>query len=534
MLSIFTIRQKFVTIADMKLSQALSQLLNRQKTTIQGMVQTHTHTLVVGAGLFLTFLLLWSLVHFTSPNLAGNDGYFHIKFAQVIREQGIRPDYPWLPLTILNPAEYFDHHFLYHILLVPFSFGDLLWGGKWSATIFASLAFLMGWILLRGQGVPYASLWALAFFAVSEAFLFRLSMIRVQALSLFMLLLVLHLALKKKHRWLLPVAFIYTWLYDAFPIMLAMLLIYTLVVWAFERRLYVAPLLYAVSGVLLGLLINPYIPNNLIFIYRHYLPKIVDITGDTIYVGQEWYPYQTWSLVKNSGPALFAFGMGALALGLNNRRMESSTAVLFFMAIFFGALLLKSRRFIEYFPAFSLLFCAAAWKPLFREWSAQSRIPALVLAVLVIPAGVYNIQQTQLNIFNGNPATEFQAVSEWLIQNSPPESRVFQTDWDDFSRIFFHNTHNTYTIGLDPTYMYLYDPELYLTWRDTTQGWGNIGRVIKEEFGASYAITDREHYGFLDKTEQDPYLKLVYEDEYVVLFQLLDTPDPNKKSWYDN
>jgi hypothetical protein len=130
MLSIFTIRQKFVTIADMKLSQALSQLLNRQKTTIQGMVQTHTHTLVVGAGLFLTFLLLWSLVHFTSPTLAGNDGYFHIKFAQVIREQGIRPDYPWLPLTILNPTEYFDHHFLYHILLVPFSFGDLLWGAS--------------------------------------------------------------------------------------------------------------------------------------------------------------------------------------------------------------------------------------------------------------------------------------------------------------------------------------------------------------------------------------------------------------------
>ena len=38
-------------------------------------------------------------------------------------------------------------------------------------------------------------------------------------------------------------------------------------------------------------------------------------------------------------------------------------------------------------------------------------------------------------------------------ENSEPGSLVFQTDWDDFTRLFFYNTTNVYTIGLDVTYM---------------------------------------------------------------------------------
>ncbi len=49
-------------------------------------------------------------------------------------------------------------------------------------------------------------------------------------------------------------------------------------------------------------------------------------------------------------------------------------------------------------------------------------------------------------------------------QNTPEGELVFQTDWDDFPRLFFYNTHNTYLIGLDPTYMQLYNSKLYDLW----------------------------------------------------------------------
>lgn len=488
---------------------------------------------LTGLGLLILFGTLWAALVFSSPNLAGNDDYFHIKFAQVMRQQGLRPPFPWLPLTILNASSYADHHFLYHVLLMPFAGGNLVTGAKWSVIVFSSLAFLMGWVVLRGQNVPYAALWALGFFALSDAFLYRLSMTRVQGVSLLLLLLALHLLLTGRHRGLLPLAFVYTWLYDAFPLLLGLVAVYVLVTWLFERKLFLSPLLFSVAGIGLGLLVNPYFPNNVVFVYRHYLPKVVDIGETDITVGSEWYAYNTWSLAKNSGPALAAFGAGALALGLRDRRIDSVTAVLFFVALFFGLLLLKSRRFIEYFPAFVLLFCAVAWKPLLCRWRQQTRLVPLLLALLIVPLVPFTVQRTRPSLTDTAPYQQFARASAWLVANSAPGSRIFQSDWDTFSRLFFHNSRNTYTLGLDPTYMVLYDSKLYELWRNTTHGWGNIGPVIKNDFQAQFAITDLDHQGFIDKADRDPYLKRVYQDEFAIIYQVLDRPDPTKKSWYN-
>ncbi len=424
-------------------------------------------------GLLALFAALWAVVQFAAPNLAGNDDYFHIRFAQVMREQGLTPPFPWLPLTILNPADYYDHHFLYHVLLIPFTGGDLVMGAKASAILFGSLAFGAGWLLLRGQNVPYAAIWALGFFALSEAFLYRLSMVRVQAVSLALLLVMLHVTLQGNWRWLLPLAFIYTWLYDAFPLLLAMLAIFSLVRWPFDRRLTLAPLLYAGAGVGLGLIINPYFPRNVIFIYHHILPKLAHAGRVALNVGNEWFPYQSWTLVGKLGPAIVAFLAGALALGLNPRRWSANTAVLFFIAIFFGGLLFKSRRFIEYYPAFALLFCAVAWQPLLAEWRQRSqrlaRLLPLILLLVILPLVTFNLYATRQEFITGTPVEAYAGASRWLKENSPPGSLVFQTDWDDFNRLFFYNTHNVYSLGLDPSYMQLYNADLYNLWRETTQ-----------------------------------------------------------------
>ncbi len=496
----------------------------------------HGQTFLTGAAVLLGFVALWAVIQFSTPNLAGNDDYFHIKFAQVMRQQGVRPAFVWLPLTILKADTYADHHFLYHVLLIPFTGGDLRIGAKWAAVIFAALAFFMGWIVLRGQNVPLAALWALGFFAVSDAFLFRLSMVRVQAVSLLALLLALHWLLTGRHRRLLPLAFTYAWLYDALPLLLGLVGMYVLAVGLVERKLNLAPLWYAGLGGVLGLLINPYFPNNVIFIYHHYLPKLTDLATADIDVGNEWYAYSTWALAKNSGPTLLALAAAALALGLRDRRMDTATAVLFMVTLFFGVLLLKSRRFIEYFPAFALIFCAVAWKPLLLDWrrrARQARLLPLVLALLLLPLLIFTVRQVQTTLGQSSPYQQYAAAATWLQNNSAPGSIIFQSDWDDFCQLFFYNTANTYTLGLDPTYMALANPQLYQVWRDTTNGWGNIGPVIKTEFNARFAITDLKHSGFLDKADLDPYLKRVYQDEFAVIFQVMDQPDPAKKSWYN-
>ena len=178
----------------------------------------------------VVFLVL-ALVQFSTPDLPDNDGFYHIKLAYLMRTEGLKPDFPWLPLSILNPREFYDHHFLFHAALMPFTFGDLRLGAKWAAVFFASLAFLSTWNLLKNQRIPYAALWALGLLAVSEAFIYRMSIPRAQSLSLAVLMLGLDWLLRKKYTWLAFLAFAYVWLYDAFPLLMIVGWSYVAVTW---------------------------------------------------------------------------------------------------------------------------------------------------------------------------------------------------------------------------------------------------------------------------------------------------------------
>ena len=493
--------------------------------------------LLTGFILLGVFLLFMGLVQFSTPDMPDNDGYYHIKLAYLMRTDGLKPDFPWLPLTVLNPREFYDHHFLFHVFLIPFTFGDLRLGAKLAAVIFSSLAFLSIWRLLDRQQIPYASLWSLGLLGVSEAFIYRMSITRAQSLSLAFLAVGLHWLLTKKYSRLFILGFVYVWLYNAFPLLVGVAGIYVLADWMIERRLDIRPLVYSTAGIALGMFINPYFPYNITFALHHMLPKLLDTTA--VSVGSEWYPYDTGQLLENSPLGLAVFLSGALALGLSGRRMVIQTLTSFLLACLFGLMLFQSRRFIEYFPAFALIFAAFAWTPLiepvfvkaqanaqtgqnlFAGWKKRG-LPALAVTIFLV-VGIWPTFQASRDSLQGSkPYQLYSGASAWLAANTPPGERVFQTDWDDFPRLFFYNTHNTYLVGLDPTYMQLYDAALYDHWVDITQGRvENPGEAIASEFGSRYVLTDLQHEDFLRQAEDDPRLEEVYRDEDAVVFRVM-------------
>ena len=152
-------------------------------------MQNRFFRILLPLGLLLLFMIGMSAIEFASPDLPDNDGFYHIKLAWLMRTEGLKPDFPYLPLSILNEREFYDHHFLFHAALIPFTFGDLRTGAKWAAVAFASLAFLAVWYLFHRQRVPLAWLWALALLGISDAFLYRMSITRAQSLSLAVLAL---------------------------------------------------------------------------------------------------------------------------------------------------------------------------------------------------------------------------------------------------------------------------------------------------------------------------------------------------------
>ena len=507
-------------------------------------------TVLTGAALFAAFVIFLAAIQFSTPNLAGNDGYYHIKYAYLMRTEGLKPTFDWLPLTILNAQEFVDHHFLYHVMLIPFTFGDLREGIKVASVLFPALAFLSIWWLLRSQSVPYAAVWSLGLLVISEAFLFRMIMPRAQSVSLLFLVWALYFLLNHKYKWLLPLGFFYVWLYNAFPLLLVVVVTYIVAVALLEKQIRWQPLAYAAAGVGLGLIVNPYFPENLYFIYRHIAPKLGDPTATS--VGSEWYPYKTTQLMENSGLTLAAFMAGVTALGLSKRRMYTNTATSLFLVFIFGYLLFQSRRFIEYVPPIMLIFSTFAAAPLLMIWLGKKDLfgeqkrtdqgwipPKLaeltsgsawrawvlvgVMVVVLVPSMFINLSASRKSLeSSAKPYTRYEGASAWLRENTSPGSRVFQTDWDDFPRLFFYNTHNTYTLGLDPTYMQLYDADLYDRWVDITKGKvESPSDAIRDEFGGAYVISDLKHNNFLAKVEDDSNLIEVYRDDGSVVLQVL-------------
>jgi hypothetical protein len=249
-------------------------------TTARKPLLTAWSTARTGLLLWLIFILFLALVQFSTPDLPDNDGFYHIKMAYLMRTEGLKPAFPWLPLTILNQSEFSDHHFLYHAVLIPFTFGDLRLGAKWSAVFFASLAFLSVWNLLKNARVPYAPLWALGLLAVSEAFIYRMNITRAQSLSLLVLMLGLDWLLRKKYLPLGALAFAYVWLYDAFPLLVILSLAVILSKWIIDKRLDLRPPIYIVPA-------HPgagdqLTSQNIIFVVRHILPKLTDTNAISV------------------------------------------------------------------------------------------------------------------------------------------------------------------------------------------------------------------------------------------------------------
>src|ERR1041385_7438948 len=224
-------------------------------------------------GIAIALIFSW-LQYSTSAICCGDyDGYYHIKWSRLIwdnlRAGHFPPAFPWLPLTSLNPRSYVDHHLLYHIILIPFTwFRDMQTGAKVSAILFASLAvFSCYWLVVRYE-IRYRLIWLLAILACSAPFLYRMNMTKAPPFAIMFLIVGTWILFEKKFWQLLPLAFLFTLGYDTFVLLLVAVVVWTMVIGWSEERFEWRPLVFVIAGIAAGLIINPYFPHNLSLFYE--------------------------------------------------------------------------------------------------------------------------------------------------------------------------------------------------------------------------------------------------------------------------
>src|SRR4051812_3763792 len=149
-----------------------------------------SRAVLLAVGALITGAVLWYLQFSTASICCGDyDAYYHFRWSRMLWE-GMRtghfpPSFDALPLTTLNPREYVDHHFLFHVLQIPFTFfSDFQTGAKIGTWLFACLAiFSCYWLLVRNR-VSYPLVWLVAIIGSSAPFLYRMNMGKAMSVSI--------------------------------------------------------------------------------------------------------------------------------------------------------------------------------------------------------------------------------------------------------------------------------------------------------------------------------------------------------------
>jgi hypothetical protein len=485
--------------------------------------------LQIAIGFALIFCVM-AWIEFGGPAILDNDGYYHIRWAKMLRESFPHlPAFKALPLTILDEQHYADHHYLFHLLLIPFTFGDLRFGAKLAAVVFSTLGILSLFALLVAYRVRYRWLWLGPLIASSEPFLYRMSMTRAPALSLALLGVGGYLILKRKPVLLALLSVVFAWSYSLFPLMMALAVAHAIAIYLSERRFEFRSILASGIGIIAGLLINPYFPKNLTLFREHLLMKTAGTYS--VDVGVEWYPYETWVIVGSSALAFIIYFAGLLAFDYRSRVRDVKPLFFLLVSTMFLLMAFKSRRFIEYWPPFGVAFAAFTISPKLEtvsfDWMARTRdraIAALAASAVTVAAVVgmgLVILQARADVRSEADPFAYRGASEWLAANTPAGSIVFNTDWDDFPMLFYYNPNNAYIVGLDPTYLYDRDRELWKLYADITLGnESNPAPLIRDRFRAQYVFTDNEHSDFLQITEDSGDFEKVYEDKFTTVLRV--------------
>ncbi len=126
---------------------------------------------------FLGSFVYFSAFHAILPSFVGHDGYFHWRYSQLL---GINSDYQFkaLPYTIYK-NRFIDHHWLFHKILIPFTFlGDRI-GPHIAIGTFLTIFIGSMYSILKVIHVKFQWLWIIFLITFSPYFLMRLMMLRV-------------------------------------------------------------------------------------------------------------------------------------------------------------------------------------------------------------------------------------------------------------------------------------------------------------------------------------------------------------------
>ena len=495
---------------------------------------------------FLSFLALAAILHFSSPNVPDPDSFYHIRHAWLYRTDGLlQTDFPWTQFSVIRTLSA-DLWYGFHILLIPFTFGNLVLGIK-IAGIFLTAIFLYSlyWILKR-SGVLMAIFWPLLAIFSAPNILFRSLMMRPHLVSLSLSALLFYFLASGSSLGIFLMSFGISWFHLSLA-WISPLLAGTVAVvqWWNEKRITWRGMIFVALGTVAGWLLRPNPIGALKLAYIQVAKLILDKqSGLPLLFGTELYPLDSVTLFSNfllflllwlSASWIFIAWFKRRYLELKDFKIKTlilASAVL--APLFFLLTMIVARRAHDFWILFGIIFIALVFSNFLRAKSLNNT--KMVLGVVFIFLIFYSGIKTagSLNTRAVKPEL-YREVSGWLKENSSTGDIVFNVRWSDFAMLFFNNQKNYYIGGMDPIFQYAYNPSLYwkfhyLSADDVTKKTCGADACTKEILEDTYEVLTRDfnaRYVVLEKSRNsavnyylssDPHYEKKFETERDVVY----------------
>ena len=473
--------------------------------------------------LILGVVVIFS-VQFATPTLYGADGYLHIRMAEFLKDLGPRYDFHWARYSTFS-ENFSDKDFLYHALLIPFTFfKSIFFGAKLAAASFAALLFFGFYLILKRYSDKAILPFFLMAFFLSDMFLQAISRPRPISLVVLISILSVHLVIKKRHRLLFLVALLYSLGHITSPLIIIYALIVEIVRYIDKKEFYKNTVLAAVLGVTIGFLVHPNFPNNFhVFYLNSILVPLYTIKTGVLELGAEFFPLNTREFLL-SYPVII-IGLILLVYTAISKRPKArfETNVFLTLSAVFLVLSFICRRYLLHgYPIMLIAFSSyfsdslADGKKITKKAMVIASIAILILGFNSYKAARYNALVAR--IFN----THYEQVGRFMEENVPEGELIFHANWSDSQYFIGVNPQNDYFVTLDPVYMYKWNPEFYKLYREVSFGkTDDPYAVLKDKFKIKYGYISKNYFsGLIDQIRRDPRFTILAEDSFGVIFRL--------------
>lgn len=510
---------------------------------------------------FLTFFIIFFAIQLSINGFSSfDDPYYHAKHSALMAESG---DFslvnPWIKFHFLSYAPT-DPWWGFHVAQALFiKFFNIIIGTKILVSLLAALIFAVFYFILIKQRVRSPWLWTSLYFSASALLLNRLLLERPFLLALSVLPLIFYCCLRKKYFYLFLLSLVYALAYNQAPMALGLIIFYFSAEYFTKKIADLKIIIFTAAGIIAGFLLHPYSLNYIFVTLIHFFQVVwLRFVGVNLSVGSEIQtPGFSYFMAANFLAIIFYLLAVAIFWSIKEMRSGEKGVINYFLFYytflwFFATLILP--RGVEYWLPLGWIFIAFIFNDFYgrSEYTQIKNFLAnrLNLKVLTFFATgfiavmiFYNFSQVHFNIYSQNrdswPADLAQA-NDWLKRNTPAGSMVFYNNWGMWPLMFYYNDHNQYVAGIDPTFLYEYDHQLFWLWKNISYYGLYCDRpelcldasprdnaklikiAIKEKFQANYILLANNQnqplVKFLRSRKRD-FLR-VFENEKVLIYEV--------------